>query len=156
MLLTRGRYHSVAELLQAPTVEGLPHVDSSLRWVQGEDLFVLGANAALELGPGGANLIGAMRGARVVSNELHGLMRKETDVHARPTAPPRAAFSNKYAGLLDGSQPEIDVLANRLHLSPKAEMALRKASQHGTRHIVAPDIKPTAFRHRDRRAQHKP
>lgn len=42
MLLTRGRYHSVAELLQAPTVEGLPRVDSSLRWVQGEDLFVLG------------------------------------------------------------------------------------------------------------------
>jgi len=149
-------YRSVEELLAAPTVEGLPHVDSTLRWSGGsggsggggggggggsggggggggfggdDDVFVLGANAMLELGPGAANLLGAMRGARIVSNELHGLMWRHADGR-RAGRPERATFSNKYAMLLDGSQAEIDVLVQRLHLSTKAESALRKACKH--------------------------
>ena len=59
--LSNSLYRSVHEHFGAPTVDGLPHVSSSLRWVEGEDLFVVGANAVLELGPGGGNLMGAMR-----------------------------------------------------------------------------------------------
>ena len=196
-------YHSVKELLKAPAVEGLPRVGSTLRWVAREDVFVVGANAVLELGPGGGNLMGAMRGARVISNELHGLLcldaagaaasaaagdtarRVEpsvvgarvqarlrantswyagvvTKVHAdgscdvkyddgdfeagvqpkrvrpdqsravvRPAQ--RAPSSNQYVSLGDrvrfgdGCDAEIDFLAQQLHLSPQAEVALRRA-----------------------------
>ena len=86
-------YHSVKELLKAPTVDGLPRVDSRLRWVPHEDIFVLGANAVLELGPGGGNLMGAMRGARVVANELHGLVGQRPGHKARPA---HQSFSNQY------------------------------------------------------------
>ena len=55
---------------------------------------MLGANAALELGPGGGNLIGAMRGARVVSNEIiHGLA-KPTEPGARKARPEHPSFAN--------------------------------------------------------------
>lgn len=67
-------YQQLQAELDAPTMDGLPEVDSSLRWVDSENLFVLGANAALELGPGGANLMGAMRGAKTVAQELRDLM----------------------------------------------------------------------------------
>ena len=126
-------YASVGALLEAPTVDGLPHVDSSLRWAPEEDVFVVGANAALELGPGAANLIGAMRGARVVANELFRRMWRQPD--GRLVAPKRSAFANKFAGLwfcdplLDGTESEIDVLVERLHLAPKVEAKLRRASR---------------------------
>ena len=129
--LCSSLYRSVEELFKAPTVGGLPRVDSRLRWVPSEDLFVVGANAALELGPGGGNLIGAMRGARVVSNELHELMGKRSDSQKAGLA--HQVFKNMYASLGDrqrfgdGSEAEIDVLAQQLNLSPQAETALRKA-----------------------------
>jgi len=124
-------YRSVEELLGAPTFDGLPVVDTELRWVRGEDLFVMGANAVLELGPGGGNLVGAMRGARVVSNELHSLMWQQPDGH-KVTAS-RSKFSNFYAALLDGSEEEIDVIARRLNLSAKAETELRKQRLKATK-----------------------
>jgi len=105
--LTSALFRSVEELLGAPTVGGLPRVDSSLRWSRGEDVFVLGANAGLELGPGGGNLVGGMRGARVVSNELHVLMREGVCAPPRSGWPERTAFANKYAALLDGREPEV-------------------------------------------------
>ena len=92
-------YRSVEELLDAPVVDGLPRVDSFLRWAPEEDLFVLGANAMLELGPGGGNLMGAMRGARIVANELHDLMWEQSKGHK--TAPAKSMFANAYASLLD-------------------------------------------------------
>ena len=150
-------YLSVQELFEAPTIDGLPHVDNSLRWMPGEDLFVLGANAVLELGPGGGNLLGAMRGARVVSNELCSLMRKQSG--GKSARPARSIFANKYAGVLDGSEPEIDVLVERLHLSAKAETALKKASKHrttkGAPGIILPHGGPAPFRRprRDQRYQ---
>ena len=67
-------YSQLQKEFEAPTIGGLPEVDSSLRWVDGENLFLLGANAALELGPGGGNLMGAMRGAKLVAQELRELM----------------------------------------------------------------------------------
>ena len=117
-------YRSVEERFMAATVNGLPRVDSRLRWVPDEDLFVLGANAVLELGPGGGNLMGAMRGARVISHELHEAMGKAG--RARPI------FANMYASLGDRQrfgehEAEIDVLAQQLNLSPRAETLLRKA-----------------------------
>ena len=69
-------YRQAQAAFDAPTCEicALPKVGVSLRWVEGEDVFVVGANAALELGPGARNLMGAMRGAKAVAEELHGLM----------------------------------------------------------------------------------
>ena len=93
-------YRSVEELLDAPVVDGLPRVDSFLRWAPEEDLFVLGANAMLELGPGGGNLMGAMRGARIVANELHDLMWEQSS-KGKKAAPARSMFANAYASLLD-------------------------------------------------------
>jgi hypothetical protein len=121
-------YQSVKEVLKAPTVGDMPRVDNRLRWVPGEDLFVLGANATLELGPGGGNLMGAMRGARVVSNQLHGLMGKSD----RSSNSGSSTCSNQYTCLGDrvrfgdGDEAEIDFLAQQLHLTPQAETALRK------------------------------
>jgi hypothetical protein len=89
---------------------------------------VLGANATLELGPGGGNLMGAMRGARVVSNQLHGLMGKSD----RSSNSGSSTCSNQYTCLGDrvrfgdGDEAEIDFLAQQLHLTPQAETALRK------------------------------
>ena len=87
----------------------------------------------LELGPGGGNLMGAMRGARVVAHELHDLMGK--------TGEARPSFGNMYASLGDrqrfkncvGHEAEIDVLATQLNLSPQAETALRKARKSGNK-----------------------
>ena len=124
-------YRSVEETLGAPTISGLPHVDRRLRWLPGEDLFVLGANAGLQLGPGCGNLVGAMRGARVVSNELHGLMWRHPN--GRKARPARAIFSHKYASLLDGTKDELDYLVDKFHLSPKEVLALMKANSHRKR-----------------------
>ena len=130
-------YRSVEEAFGAPMVESFPRVDKRLRWAPGEDLFVLGANAVLELGPGGGNLMGAMRGARVVSNELHDLLRKQCGT--RKTGPARPVFMNFYATLGDrnrfgdGSEDEVDVIVQLLNLSPQAETALRKATSVGAK-----------------------
>lgn len=124
-------YQSVEELFGATTVDGLPCVDSNLRWAPKENIFVLGANAVLELGPGGGNLMGAMRGARVVANELHGLMWRQSE-DGRRARPTRPVFSNMYASLGDrgrfgdGSESELEALALKLNLSPQAVVALRK------------------------------
>ena len=124
-------YQSIQGQFGAPTVDGLPRVDSRLRWLPGEDIFVMGANAMLELGPGGGNLMGAMRGARTVSNELRSLMQAPS---TQPSLS-RSVFFNMYASLGDrhrfgdGSESEIDALAQLLHLSPQAEAALRKAKK---------------------------
>jgi hypothetical protein len=59
-------YQQVQTEFRAPTMDGLPFVDDVLRWVPNEELFVMGANAMLQLGPGALNLMGAMRGAKIV------------------------------------------------------------------------------------------
>ena len=100
-------YRSVADRFGASIVDGLPRVDSSLRWLPDEDLFVLGANAMLELGPGGGNLMGAMRGAKIVANELHDLMWQQSG--RNKATPARSFFANQYASLLgEGSEDESD------------------------------------------------
>ena len=75
------------------------------RWVPDEDLFVLGANAVLELGPGGGNLMGAMCGGRIIGNELHDLMWKPPDGKKADTA--RPTFSNMYASLLGEESEDV-------------------------------------------------
>mmetsp|Transcript_39904 Transcript_39904/g.85156 ORF Transcript_39904/g.85156 Transcript_39904/m.85156 type:complete len:527 (-) Transcript_39904:218-1798(-) len=66
-------------VFDAPTFESLPKLDASLRWIDGEDLFVVGGNAMLELGPGALNLMGAMQGAKAVAQELYGLIWKRVE-----------------------------------------------------------------------------
>ena len=110
--LSSRLYQQVQADFSAPVRDGFPRVDTSLRWADGEDLFVVGANAVLELGPGALNLMGAMRGAKIVSNELHDLMWK--DAHARKAKagvarPISRKPANQFASLLDdGSEAESD------------------------------------------------
>ena len=86
--------------------------------------------------------MGAMKGARLVANELHELMWRAVNGHTagRARAVSRRVFSNTYASLGDrmrfggehlGSEAEIDVLAKQLNLSPQAETALRRARKAG-------------------------
>lgn len=96
-------FQHTAKAFGAPTVDGLPHVDSELRWAEDEDIFVMGANAGLELGPGGGNLMGAMRGAKAVSDALHGLMWERAD--GRPA---RSIVSNQYDALRLGDEDDGD------------------------------------------------
>ena len=67
-------FQQVAAEFGAPTLDGFPLLNDSLRWVDDEDMFVLGANAMLELGPGALNLMGAMRGAKIVAEALRDVM----------------------------------------------------------------------------------
>ena len=55
----------------------------------------LSSNAMLELGPGGGNLMGAMRGAKAVSDALHGLMWERA-----AGRPARSTYTNQFAALL--------------------------------------------------------
>jgi hypothetical protein len=57
-----------------PMLDRFPLLDDALSWMDGEDLYVVGANAVLELGPGALNLMGAMRGAKIVAEALRDLM----------------------------------------------------------------------------------
>ena len=74
--------------------------------------------------------MGAMRGARVVANELHSLVGQQPGRKARPA---HQSFLNQYVSLGDrvrfgdGCDSEIDFLAQQLHLTPQAELALRRA-----------------------------
>jgi lysine/ornithine N-monooxygenase len=90
-------YQGIQAELGAPDIDGLPHVDESLRWAEGHDLFVLGANAVLELGPGALNLMGAMRGAKIVASELRDLMWATTKGKCKT---PNAASSANMFSLL--------------------------------------------------------
>lgn len=96
-------YQQVQTAFGARTVDGFPCVDDALRWVPDEELFVMGANALLQLGPGALNLMGAMRGAQIVAAELHHLMWN-TDRGCRAL---KAAFAaNKYSALLDDADTD--------------------------------------------------
>ena len=153
-------YQTAGELIEGETVDGLPSVDTRLRWAPDEDLFVLGANAVLELGPGGGNLMGAMRGARIVSNELHDLMWQQPDdkKERREAEGRNARFANQYAAFSllgedseaegdesSSSEEEEEVVATNsaamaapkatprpaaAKKATKAELALRKARKH--------------------------
>lgn len=52
------------------TTEGFPHIEASLRWKAGLDLFIVGGYAALELGPEAFNMMGAARAARIIGSSL--------------------------------------------------------------------------------------
>ena len=77
--------------------------------------------------------MGAMKGARIVANELFRVMWSQPD--GRKVGPTREVFLNGYASLgdrqrfggADGSETEIDVLVKQLNLSPQAETMLTLA-----------------------------
>lgn len=91
-------YLQVQKAFDAKIVAGLPVVNSSLRWVEDEKIFVIGANAMLEIGPGSGNLMGAMKGAKIIANELYDL------VWTRPAGNMAKAgrmFTNPFSVLVD-------------------------------------------------------
>ena len=71
-------FDQVCRHLPANLCNGFPTLTSSLRLNPNENVFVVGNNAMLELGPGALNLMGAMRGARLVADELSCMMWKES------------------------------------------------------------------------------
>ena len=63
------------------SLDDFPRVDDSLRWVRSSnqskrdaDLFVVGAGAIFQLGPGALNLMGSMRGAKIVAEAMRDVM----------------------------------------------------------------------------------
>ena len=101
--------------MQVPIIKGLqerfptslvngvfPELDSSLRWSPDEDIFLVGGNAALQLGPGAVNLMGAMRGAKLVAEALHGLMWERATVASGR----RKKLETNLFSLLAGSDEE--------------------------------------------------
>jgi hypothetical protein len=63
--------------LPITTHAGLPALQPSLEWKPGAGLWVLGAYAALQLGPGALNLAGARTGSRLVVDEVWRVAGKE-------------------------------------------------------------------------------
>lgn len=80
----------VQEHLPTESFNGLPTLDSSLRWHPEWDLFVMGAYAGLQLGPDALNLAGARRGALRVVPHLHKHLSEE-HVCTRDCMPPPSA-----------------------------------------------------------------
>ncbi len=80
------------------TVHNFPLLDDGLSW-DGDMLFVVGANAVLELGPGALNLMGAMRGAKIVAEALRDVMWSST----RREAPSEVVTVINQFSLLGGS-----------------------------------------------------
>eukprot|EP00038_Savillea_parva_P008812 m.179337 g.179337 ORF g.179337 m.179337 type:complete len:495 (+) comp14739_c0_seq1:422-1906(+) len=74
-------YRNICNEFPASFVGGFPELDDSLRWSPDEDIFVVGCNAGLQLGPGALNLMGSMRSGQIVAEELHDLIWKDTRVH---------------------------------------------------------------------------
>ena len=70
--LSQPLYQQIQHEFDAPTVGNFPQLEPSLCWA--DDIYVLGCNAALEIGPGCLNLMGAMRGGRLVAESLQDLM----------------------------------------------------------------------------------
>lgn len=91
-------YLQVQKAFDAKIVAGLPLVNSSLRWVEDENIFVLGANAMLEIGPGSGNLMGAMKGAKTIANELYDLVWTRS---AGNMAKAGRMFTNPFSVLVD-------------------------------------------------------
>lgn len=57
-------------VLPVPIVGGLPAIQPSLEWCDGAGVFMLGAYAALALGPGALNLAGAKTASVVLDRQL--------------------------------------------------------------------------------------
>lgn len=102
-------YKQVEVELGLRTVDNYPLLDDGLSWMPGEDLFVVGANAVLELGPGALNLMGAMRGGRIVAEGLRDLMwNKMNDFKNRNNEAASAAITGNQFSLLNSSDESSD------------------------------------------------
>ncbi len=97
-------YKQIEAELGVRMVDRYPLLDDKLSWMDGEDLYVVGANAVLELGPGALNLMGAMRGAKIVAESLRDLMWRVTSpVKAASASALVAANQFSLLGLEDDS-----------------------------------------------------
>lgn len=81
-LATGSTLNAQAEPLLAPLLQhlpvalvgGLPAIQPTLEWSPGSRLYVLGAYAALQLGPGALNLAGAKTGSVIMAQQLKGCL----------------------------------------------------------------------------------
>lgn len=75
----------VPEIKVPGTIEGLPVLTEDLQWGTELPLFVMGAYAALELGPDAGNLSGSRAGAERVGSKLNELLEKEWFIESQLT-----------------------------------------------------------------------
>eukprot|EP00039_Didymoeca_costata_P014470 m.234096 g.234096 ORF g.234096 m.234096 type:complete len:581 (-) comp16032_c0_seq19:40-1782(-) len=99
-------------------VSNFPVLDCSLRWTASEDIFVIGSYASMQLGPGALNLMGAMRGAQLVGEELHSKLWKD-----RRSKPSKTMEYNCYALLGVESESESELEEDGIESSIQCECA---------------------------------
>ncbi|KAK9768241.1 hypothetical protein K7432_001263 [Basidiobolus ranarum] len=63
-------FKKVIDQLNVKLIEGLPVVTEDLRLAAGENIFIMGAFAALQLGPNALNLIGARSGSERIASAI--------------------------------------------------------------------------------------
>ncbi|KAJ9213460.1 hypothetical protein DTO166G4_4903 [Paecilomyces variotii] len=86
--------------------QGLPCITDDLMWKHGVPLFVTGRLAALQLGPGAANLEGARLGAERIAWMLEEILGdKDESKEKEPSLMSFAGLGNRYAGLFDTREP---------------------------------------------------
>ena len=80
---------SLLQQLPVATCKGLPAIQPNLEWSRGSRVYVLGAYASLQLGPGALNLAGARTGSVLVVDHLRkvaaaeGWMQELVDLHKK-------------------------------------------------------------------------
>jgi hypothetical protein len=80
--------------LPIPVVSGLPAIQASLEWADNSGVYVLGAYAALQLGPGALNLAGAKTASVVLVKQL----QKQLGWGSPGSSSSRSSSSSKGAG----------------------------------------------------------
>lgn len=101
-------------------VGGLPVLSKDLQWGGCEQLFVVGALAALQVGPDAANLMGCRRAAQVVAQSL-GLRLWQRSL--RPRDGSLTICGNRYAAFEDSEDDEKSTDAETPGSAPSSEAA---------------------------------
>ncbi|KAG0150954.1 hypothetical protein CROQUDRAFT_668281 [Cronartium quercuum f. sp. fusiforme G11] len=84
-----------------PIIKGLPVLTDSLQWGKDLPLYVMGAYAALELGPDAANLSGSRSGAERVVSKLNDLLETQWSLDDSIVAQHHPGQTTPSSGLLN-------------------------------------------------------
>jgi len=137
-------------------IEGLPILTEDLQWGKELPLFVMGAYAALELGPDAGNLSGSRGGAERVGSKLNELLEKPWFLDSQPlrSQPPTPKESARQS-----TGPSQKILPSEVpveHLSVTAASE-SGASKHDSPVEVGEDMQTTSDHHQqDSSFQPKP
>ncbi|KAK2757189.1 hypothetical protein FQN53_008454 [Emmonsiellopsis sp. PD_33] len=91
--------------------QGLPCITEDLSWKQDIPLFVTGRLAALQLGPGAANLEGARLGAERAAWSLDTVLHRRREDDDEPSRVSFCGLGNRFSCLSDKSRPMLMMTA---------------------------------------------